>query len=151
MPKLQDLIITYLDETRMMQVATCANNQPWCCTVYFSVDNLHNLYWISKPDRRHSEELRRNPKVAGVIVQPHTPGDKVRGLQFQGLAHQISDPGEIRTLAESYVERFAQHALAEDMISGANPQCLYQIKPETFVLFDELNFPEASRQEWQVS
>ena len=147
----QDLIIKYLDEARMIQVATSISDQPWCATVYFSVDNSHNLYWISLPTRRHSEEIRQNPKVAGAIVLPHTHGEKVRGLQFEGVAREISKPEEIRPLAESYMERYTATGLAEAMISGQNPHRLYQIQPTLFVLFDEVNFPGDSRQEWRLS
>jgi uncharacterized protein YhbP (UPF0306 family) len=124
--------------------------QPWCCTVYFAVDNSHNLYWISTPDRRHSQEIAQNPKVAGAVVLPHAPGDKVRGVQFQGLAREVGGD-EFKELFQAYEERFSRPGLAEEIRSGNNPHHLYQIKPELFVLFDELNFPGDARQEWRMA
>lgn len=35
------------------------------------------------------------------------------------------------------------------LLSGEDPHKLYQIKPELFVLFDEINFPDNPRQEWR--
>ncbi|MBI2414593.1 pyridoxamine 5'-phosphate oxidase family protein [candidate division WWE3 bacterium] len=72
MPEIKDLITKYLEEARLMQVATSINNQPWACSVYFVFDNDFNLYWISTPKRRHSLEIKENSKVAGTIVLPHT-------------------------------------------------------------------------------
>lgn len=149
--KVRDVVVKYLDEARIMQVATCVDNQPWACTVYFAVDNLHNLYWISLPTRRHSEEIRSNPRVAGVIVKPHNYGDKVRGLQFQGEAREVTAAAEVHALAEAYMERYTRSGLAEEIITGSNPHHLYQIKPTAFVLFDEVNFPEQPRQDWSLS
>lgn len=87
--KLKKLIEDYLKEAWMMQVATSHNSQPWACTVYFAHDENWHLYWISLPTRRHSKEIRENNKIAGTIVLPHVPGDKVRGLQFQGIAKKL--------------------------------------------------------------
>jgi uncharacterized protein YhbP (UPF0306 family) len=148
MARVADLVISYLDGAQMMQIATCSDTQPWCCTVYFAVDNLHNLYWISLPDARHSQELAQNPHVAGTIVQAQTPKDKVRGVQFQGIAREVSDPNEIRQLIEAYQERYGNSYLGEDIVNGKNPHHLYQIKPEVFVLYDRANFAEQPRQEW---
>ena len=151
MLKIQNYVVRYLDEARLMQVATCVDGQPWCCTVYFAHDNLNNLYWISLPDARHSQEIGQNAKVAGTIVLPHTYGGPVRGLQFEGTARAIFDDEEIRRLSAAYSERFGRAALASDLISGQNPHYLYQIKPEYFVLFDTRNFPNQPRQEWRLS
>lgn len=148
---LQELIIKYLDEAKQMQLATCVGDQPWCSTVYFAHDDKHNLYWISTPERRHSKEIAVNPHVAAAIVLQHTPGDKVRGLQLQGLAREVSDHSEITELISVYSSRFNRTDLAESIISGQNPHRLYQLKPELFVLFDEVNFPDDPRQEWQVT
>lgn len=145
----RNFIVRYLDIARLMQVATCAAGKPWCATVYFAHDNLHNLYWISVPETRHSQELAQNPRVAGTIVLPHTYGEPVHGLQFEGMAREVTDPDEIRSLSESYIERYGRYNLAEEIISGANPNHLYQIVPETFVLFDQANFPTQPRQSWQ--
>ena len=133
-----------------MQVATAHDNQPWACTVYFAYDSDWNLYWISTPDRRHSKEIISNDKVAGTIVLSHTPGDKVRGLQFQGIAEEITNPADIRKLYPYYGKRFDYMKALEEIISGKNPHRLYRIKPTQFVLFDEVNFPDNSRQEYKL-
>lgn len=148
--KLKKLIGDYLEEARMMQVATSRNTQPWICTVYFAYDESWNLYWLSLPSSRHSQEIKENDKVAGTIVLPHTPGDKVRGLQFQGTAEEIVKAESVRRLFPYYGKRLNYMEAAEEIISGKNEHHLYQIKPSLFVLFDEVNFPANSRQELKV-
>lgn len=148
--KVQDLIIKYLDSAKQMQVATSVNNVPWAATVYYAVDNLHDLFWISKPDTRHSREIAINSKIAGTITIHQEPNEPVRGIQFQGVARQVTDPDEIRHLFLAYGEKYNALSAVEDIISGKNPHHLYEIKPELFVLYDEVNFPTNPRQEWLV-
>lgn len=148
--KVQDLVVRYLDQARQMQIATCSGNQPWAATVFFAHDNLNNLYWVSKPDARHSQEIANNPRVAGAISLEHSDTNPARGLQFQGNARQVTDPDEIRHLFLAYGERYNALNQVEDIISGKNPYHLYEAKPELFVLYDEENFPTNPRQEWDL-
>lgn len=143
----ENIIVEYLDEARQMQVATCVDGQPWCTTVYFAHDNAHNLYWISMPDARHSQEIVRNPQVAGAITLAIQPGQPVRGLQFSGTAQEI-DLAHVRSNIEAYAERYERFTLGEDIVRGTVPIRLYQIKPTSFILFDQQNFPQQPHQEW---
>ncbi len=141
----------YLEKARMMQVATAKDGQPWVCTVYFVYDENLNLYWISKTTRRHSEELQINPKVAGVIVLPHTPGDDVRGIQFQGIAKELPTKELALTGVEIYAKRYSMEPeRAEKILSGSDGHVCYKIEPSMFVLFDEVNFPDDPRREYTL-
>lgn len=135
----------------MMQLATCVDGQPWCCTLYFAHDNQHNLYFVSLDTTRHVVELKKNPKVAGAVALPHTYGEMVHGVQFEGVAREIADPEELRTCAEAYAERFNRYTLANDILNGIIPSKLYQIKPTSFVLFDQAHYPDNPRQTWELN
>lgn len=146
------LIKEYLKKAKLMQVATVKDNQPWACSVYFAFDNSLHLYWISRPTRRHSEEIKNNEKVAGTIVLPHTHGDKVRGLQFQGIAKELKDKKEATLAMKYYAKRFPLSAKkVNDIVTKKDSHVCYCITPTVIVLFDELNFPENPRQELHLS
>lgn len=145
----QNLIVSYLDKTRLMQLATADNNQPWCCTVHFAHDNLHNLYWISDPHTKHSQHIAKNPNVAASMVVPIS-GPSLPGIQVAGTAREITDPKEVELLFGAYAERYTAHNKLADIISGKNPHHLYQLKPKQFILFDHVNFPDQPRQEWNL-
>lgn len=148
---LRKLIEEYLEEARLMQIATAKNNQPWACTVYFAHDRNLNFYWISKSTRRHSEEIRNNSSVAGVIVLPHTPGNKVRGLQFKGIAHELVKKDHIVKAMEYYAKRYNMpKERVNGIINNTDGHIPYQIQPKLIVLFDEVNFPENPRQEYPL-
>ena len=151
MKDLRTLIVEYLSSAKLMQVATSREGQPWICTVFFAFDNNLNLYWISKPDSRHSEEIRQNEKVSGTIVLPHKIGEKVRGIQLQGVAKKLSDKTEAADAMDYYAERFSTpKERVKAILDNTGGYVVYKITPQTFVLFDQVNFPDNPRQEYNL-
>ena len=147
---LRKIIEKDLKKARMMQVATVKNNQPWNCTVYFAADDDLNLYWISKPDTRHSKEIEGNSKVAAAIPVKFD-NLTVRGLSIEGKATEVKNLNEIKQKVKLYSDKFNRgEDWYKDFISGNNPHKLYRIKPTKFVLFDRVNFPDNDRQEFSL-
>lgn len=150
MKNLKQLISEYLKEAKLMQIATVKDNRPWVASVWYVHDERWNLYFISRRNRRHSLELRENPVIAGAIVIPHTKGsgEKVRGLQFEGIAEEAKE-NLLKKAKEIYK---AKYEMAEDIplekLSDPNWIATYYIiRPSLLVLFDEVNFPKQPRRE----
>lgn len=150
---LKSLIEDYLKEGKLMQVATSKGNKPWVASVWYVHDEKWNLYFISKKHRRHSKEIIENPEVAGVIVTPHTKGsgEKVRGLQFNGVARETNGH-EMDKANKLYKAKYelAEEIALEELMDPKVTYGYYIIEPKTFVLFDEINFPDDPRQELKV-
>jgi len=151
--EVEELIREYLEsaKTRMMQIATSVNDQPWCATVYYAVNEKLELIWISTPDKRHSQEITKNTHVAGVVVydqQPPQPA--VRGVQFEGTARVLSGDQEAQAAAHYVQQLGREDALLDDIRSGKNKHKVFKVTVSKFVLFDSQNFPENPRQEWQL-
>jgi len=148
---LKQLIQDYLQEAKLMQIATAVNDQPWICSVWFASDEDLNIYWFSSTTRRHSAEVLKNPKVAAAIVFPQTPKDSPRGLQLQGTAEMLTKQEGVDKAISVYADRiFTREQITEFMALKDKPHRFYRIKPTQFVLFDVVNFPENSRQEYKV-
>lgn len=81
-----------------LSLATVRDNRPWVCEVHFAYDEDLNLYFRSKPGRRHSLEIANNPSVAGNIVRQFTREDQVVGVYFEGEARML-EVGEERMKA----------------------------------------------------
>lgn len=147
--RIKFFIEEYLEKTRLMQVVTSRNNQPWACSVYFAYDEVLNLYWLSKPSRRHSQEIRANKNIAGTIVLPHAPGDDVRGLQFEGTANELSQKKDIEQAMNFYANRYGMDTKrVSAIVENIDGHACYVVRPTLFVLFDEVNFPDNPRQEY---
>ena len=144
---IKELIQKYLSQGKVMQLATSAEGQPWVCTVYYVIDDQLNIYWLSLPSRRHSQEIATNNKVAvTIMVKSDQP---VVGVQAEGTAELISEPSEIEKISKLYV---AKHEAGKDFyqnfLKGKNQHSMYKLTPQKFVLFDELNFPGGDSREW---
>ncbi len=148
---LKPLIEEYLAGAKLMQMATSRGNRPWIASVWYAHDSKTNLYFISKKSRRHSKELMKNPRVAGAIVVPHTfgSGQKVRGLQFEGMAEPCS-ARETVAARSLYLKKYpnAEKISLADLLSPLSKSSFYIMRPKAFVLFDEIHYPEQPRQEF---
>ena len=144
------LLKGYLKEAKLMQVATVSNGKPWVCSVWYAHDGDLNLYFISRKSRRHSIEIKKNPNIAGAIVKPHTigSGQKVCGLQFEGTA-RACNWNELKTARELYLKKYSKANVPPlpALRLASVIATFYKIKPRSFVLFDEINFPNDPRQE----
>lgn len=138
------LVKEYLKNIQQMQIATSNADQSWISTVYFAYDENFDLFWLSRPERRHSIEIEKNPKVSGAIVKQHIYGEKVRGIQFQGIASRLSGTDAERGM-EVYNGRYSTpRERVKNILSGENGEkhVVYKIKLSLLVLFDEVNFPQ---------
>lgn len=140
----------YLEDAKLMQIASCSNNQPWIATCWFAVDKNWDFYFISNKARRHSEEIRNNEKVACTIIQDGYKGlgDTIQGIQIQGIAKEVSglDSAKAYMIYLSRWHNFADHVKKPEYIKGITATKIYRIRPTQLVWFDELNFKEDPRQ-----
>lgn len=143
------LIKKYLGQGRVMQIATVDGGNPWICTVYFVADDDQNLYWLSLPDRRHSQEIARHSRVA--IAIPVKVEQPVIGLQAEGTASVVTDTRRIADVMRLYAGRYnSGKDFLDNFIAGKNQHVLYQFTPESISLFDEVTFGDGKRRDWQL-
>ena len=138
----------HIKDLYVMQLATSCDNQPWACTVTFFADDDLNLYWMSVPDCRHSEEIAGNPRVAAAFAV-HTDMPLI-GVQIEGDAEQLELAGH-EELLNTYAERHNRQKVVESALSGKVNLKLYRLTPRLVQVFDLKNFPEAPKQEWRAS
>lgn len=140
------LIRSYLPHGRVMQVATVKDGQPWICSAYYVEDDNMNLYWLSFPARRHSLEIAKHNKIA--IAIPLKYDKPVIGIQAEGEAEAVADKELIAEVMDRYVSRHNVGEKFYDRFSaGENQHVLFKFTPRSYVLFDEVNYPDDGRQE----
>lgn len=120
---------------KTMQVATAIDNKPWLATVYF-VEYKTKFYWLSEPNRRHSNELLQNPKCAiAIVIKEDMP---VIGVQAEGQAKIVSD---LKTIANIMPKYISKYGLGKEFISrameGINKHQLYEFTPNDIKIFNE--------------
>ena len=91
---IEKIIRDYLPLIQHMSLGTSKDNKPWVCEVHFAYDDNLNLYFRSKTERRHSQEIALNPNVAGNIVRQHAPDEYPLGVYFEGTAEMLENEEE---------------------------------------------------------
>jgi uncharacterized protein YhbP (UPF0306 family) len=139
--KPEELATTYLQEGRVMQLATSQDDYPRVNSLYYvASDDGRAVYWLSEATRRHSQTLSCNTHVgAAIVVKEDMP---VIGLQLTGGASKIHDRDEQKRVLQKYNEKYdnAAAGLYDRMLAGTNKHCLYRLVIDQLELFDEVNF-----------
>jgi hypothetical protein len=138
-------------QARVMQVATLMESgAAVTCQVWFQANfQPDRLYFISRRDRQHSINIRRDARVsAGVPFDvPQELGDRVRGVTLTGNAREVPQV-LFPVIAQGFIRRWprAVEALTPRTADPAStPSRLYEIAVLDWVLFDEMHFPAQPR------
>ena len=118
-----------------MQIATVREGKPWICTVYFVLYDK-KFYWLSFPERRHSQDIEHDQNVAiAVAIKQNKP---VIGIQAEGTAQTVQDPAEVNAVLSLYIEKYGQGKdFVQRFMTGENHHILYCMTPTKVMLFDE--------------
>lgn len=141
----QDVLKEFLTVNKLMQLATVGTDGPWICNVYFVADEKNNLYWTSARARQHSKEILNNAKVAATVV--HDKEHK-QAVQIAGEAFEVplADAERVNKL---YGDKFGEKPsrLQEVLANSSEGRSYWVLKPRIISLWDEVNFPDAPKQQ----
>jgi len=80
-------IQSFLHKHHILSLATCSNNQPCCCNVFYVYDSEKNHFiFASSDDTGHIKNIKINNNVAGTIHLDTDIVSKILGVQFKGKA-----------------------------------------------------------------
>jgi nitroimidazol reductase NimA-like FMN-containing flavoprotein (pyridoxamine 5'-phosphate oxidase superfamily) len=114
-----------------------ADGTPWATPVWFAADGLAAFYWVSRMNRRHSENIDERPEVALAIFDSTTPVGQAEAVYVEALAGQVDDDGLADALAVFNAKSQARgiRAWREAEVTGDVPHRLYLARAtEVFVL-----------------
>ena len=150
--KILKFVKEFVEKGKLLQLATLENDQPWVVSCWYTVDDDFTFYWISGQEARHTLELKRHNKVA-CTVTPHYSleklGQKVQSLSFEGVAEEVSGI-KLENIYKNFVARWTlatRHINLDRIKKGLSGSRLYKVKATKLVWYDEINFPDDSRQE----
>lgn len=90
--KLKSLTAHVLETGYLFSLSTVDDEGHWVADVIYTYDDELNIYWMSKPWRRHSKAIDENgSSVAGAIALTQGPDDPDMGLQLSGKASQVEE------------------------------------------------------------
>ena len=135
--ELMDEVRVILSKGYLMSLATIDESGPWVSDVVFVFKENCNIYWLSKPDARHSIAIKNNSKVAASITV-NTSKEPDLGLQISGIAEKIE--GDLIDLAKAHRIKRGKSA---DLRMGElldNGRCWYVLRPQLIDIIDEVKY-----------
>jgi len=145
------LYTDYLIDIKLMQLATSRDEQPWLCNVWYVLnEDSGHFYFISRETRRHSEEIRDNPRVSCTFHKWFDGGlgEQGQALIVSGKARQLS-PKECDKPYDLYAARYPKllaFQSKEATLDESGHHFFYEIVPEEIIWWDEVNFADQPRQ-----
>ena len=88
MESLDKRIQEFIQQHHVLILATCADNQPYCCDCFYAYDTENNTFIIKTDaeNTRHMKEIAQNNNVAASIVLETKEVGKLQGLQICATA-----------------------------------------------------------------
>ncbi|MDQ2973300.1 MAG: pyridoxamine 5'-phosphate oxidase family protein [bacterium] len=142
---IEKIIREYIDKTLHMSLATVSGNKPWVCEVHFAYDEKLNLYWRSKKDRRHSQEIASNSNVAGNIVQQHEVEQYPQAIYFEGVSEIVEDESEIAEMAGLFIKRGLGDKSIVDEAKRDEGHKFYKVKVTNWYAFGKFGGVEGQK------
>lgn len=142
-----NLIKEYIQSHFQMVIATNGDH-PWIATVYYSIDDDLNLYFLSNPATIHCQQISHNPQVAVSIADSPQPANaKKIGIQLYGLAEQVSGEKKIthalnlwRKSLNVTSDTYTYKGMMSKLIEGR----MYKVVPKKIKFFNQEIWEEGS-------
>jgi len=103
--ELKEMILDYLKAHNTVSLATEKDGRPHAATVFYASIGLQ-LYFLSSPTSRHSENLSLNPRVSATINEDYSDWLAIKGIQMEGRVESVGGIVENGRIAKAYVKKF---------------------------------------------
>jgi Pyridoxamine 5'-phosphate oxidase len=79
-----------IDANRYMTLATAdGDGRPWASPVWYAHQGYTDLYWVSRPEARHSRNLAVRPEVSIVIFDSTVPEGDGQAVYVEAVAEGL--------------------------------------------------------------
>ncbi len=143
--KISKSIKKILDKNRLLTLSTSSNNKPYSNTCFYASDKNINLYIWSEENTTHSENLRKNKKIAVNIFDSRQKwGSLLHGIQAIGTAIPVTNKKELIKTGILYIKRFPKVLkIVKNPLNFNNKvfeSRIYKISLKEIKIFDEKAF-----------
>ncbi len=124
-----------VDSNRYMTLATAdEHGMPWASPVWYAPEEYRELFWVSKPEARHSRNLATRPQLAIVIFDSHQAGGW-NALYMSAVAEELADVDRgIRIFSRRSEAQGLPAWTREDVLPPARHRLYRATLSESFVL-----------------
>ena len=115
-----------IDANRYMTIGTADSaGTPWTTPVYFTPHDYRELFWVSSPTARHSENIAVRPQVSIVVFDSQVPVGGAEAVYMSASADLVPD-ADLERCAAIYRSRDQFDGFGADQLRGSAPFRLYR-------------------------
>lgn len=98
-----------MDANNYMVIGSAdVDGTPWATPVYFTAYEYRELYWVSHPDARHSENVAVRPDVGIVVFDSQVAPGNGQAVYMAAHATELTDTPDFETGLERF--NYARYA-----------------------------------------
>ena len=116
-----------------------ADGVPWASPVWFAREQSE-LYWVSHPGARHSQNIAVRPQIAMVVFDSTVAPGTGQGVYMTATAEQLTDPGAIEygigVFSRESVRQGDEEEWRPDQVTGEARLRLYRAKVHEYSILD---------------
>lgn len=129
-----------IDANQYMTLATAdLQGRPWATPVWFAQRELREFFWVSRSERRHSENVAATGRVALVVFDSTTPVGSGAGVYAEGWAALVTDSelADALSVFNAKSEASALPTWSASKVSHDAPFSLYRMVASQVWVLDE--------------
>jgi uncharacterized protein YhbP (UPF0306 family) len=105
-PALRERVLEYLTTHNTVSLATVGEDgRPWASTVFY-VNLGTDLYFLSEPKTRHSQNILAGALVAGTVNEDYRDWQEIKGIQLEGRAALVTGKIELARALTAYLGKY---------------------------------------------
>jgi uncharacterized protein YhbP (UPF0306 family) len=106
MNRMPQLFTNFIREHHVMTLATCVNDEPYCCSLFYVYLEEEGCFvFSSESSTKHIRDVAHNMYVSANITLETEAVGKIQGLQLQGLAYRPQED-MVKAARRAYTRRF---------------------------------------------
>lgn len=129
--KNDDIARDVLDANSYVVLGTAdADGTPWASPVWFAQEDYREIFWVSSPDARHSQNIAVRSSISMVVFDSMVAPGSGQGVYMSASAEQVTDPKGIEdglaVFARVGVRKGVEGEWGPDRVTGAARLRLYR-------------------------
>ncbi len=134
-PDPKQLALTYLQQHRVMTLATNGPDGLWAAAVFYASEGF-DLYFLSAGHTRHAQNIAATPHIAAAIQEDYADWAAIQGIQLAGDVAQLSGVARLKAIAV-YQAKFPFLSQAPTAIQAAFEKVnWYRLRPYQLYFVD---------------
>jgi nitroimidazol reductase NimA-like FMN-containing flavoprotein (pyridoxamine 5'-phosphate oxidase superfamily) len=133
--ELNEMARQVLDSNRYLVLGTVEDDgSPRLSPVYFTPARYRDLYWVSSPDARHSQNVRARPEVQIVVFDSSTLPGQSEAIYLSATAREVPRDELTEAVLDAAFdpETRGGRAFSVDELSGSGDLRLYVATATTY-------------------